>query len=107
VAAPVAFLQLWKFPLYLVGRAPFHQPHKVAHRQFRWYRHKHMHMVARQDAAEDIDVVFVADLQYDVAHPQPDIAKQHFLTALRRPHQVEAMVVDAMLASGILHDFIL
>ena len=67
MAAAVALLQFRKFPLYLVRRAPFDQPHKVAHRQFRWHRHEHMHMVARQDAAEDIDVVFGADLPDDVA----------------------------------------
>ena len=107
VAAPGAFLQLRKFPLHLVRPAPFHQPPKVAHRQFRWHRHEHMHMVARQDAAENIDVVFAADLPDDVAHPQPDIAKQHFVTRLRRSHQMIPRIKDATLASGILHDFIL
>jgi hypothetical protein len=102
-----AFLQLRKFPLHLVRPAPFHQPYKVAHHQFRWRRHEHMHMVARQDAAKDIDVVFVADLPDDVAHPQPDIAKQHFVSVLRRPDQMIPRIKDAMLASGILHDFIL
>ena len=107
VAAPEAFLQFRKFPLHLVRRAPFHQPYKVAHRQFWCHRHEHMPMVARQDAAKDIDVVFVADLPDDVAHLKPDIVKQHFVTVLCRAHQMIQMIKDAMLASGIVHDFIL
>ena len=61
-------------------------------------------MVAGQDAAEDIGVGFISALPDDVAHPQPDIAKKQFVTGLRRPLQIVALIVDAALVSCILHD---
>ena len=59
-----------------------------------------MHMVPRQRAAEDIDVVFVADLPDDVAHPKPDVAMQHFVTVLRRSHEMTLTIVNVRLAVG-------
>lgn len=42
---PIAFLQLREFTLHLVGRAPFYQPHQIAHRQLGRDRYKHVDVI--------------------------------------------------------------
>ena len=70
---PIAALQLREFALHLVGGAALHQPHQIAHRQFRRHGNEHVDMINRQHAADDVDALFAADLATNVPDPQPDI----------------------------------
>ncbi len=86
--------------LHLVGRPPLHQPNQVAHRELRWDRHKHVDMINRQHAPDNINATFVTDLSDDVAHAQSNITQQNLVAILGRPDEMIAMVVNAVLAGG-------
>jgi hypothetical protein len=95
---------MWKFALHLVGRTAFHLSHQITHRQLWRHRHEHVDMIARQHASDNVNVIFRADLPDDVSHAQPDIAEQNFVTILRRPDQVIAVVENAMFTLIVLHE---
>ncbi len=101
--APVALLELREFALHFVRRSAFHEPNQVTHCKFGWNRDEHMNMICRQYPADDIDALLMTDLTADVADTQSDITNQYFVAVLRRPHQMIAMVENAMAAGGILH----
>ena len=104
---PVAFFEVWEFALYLVGRPALHQAHQIAERQLWRDRREHVDMIRRQHASDDLDTVLRTNLSENIAHPQLDIASQHLVAILGRPNEVVAVIIDAMLTRGILHDRIL
>lgn len=62
-----------------------------------------MDMIRRQHPAYDLDAFLTAHLAADVAHAKADIAGQYFVSVLGRPHEMIAMVENAVATSGILH----
>ena len=69
----------------------------------RWDRYEHMHVVARQHPAQDVDLVLVPYQNAEVAHPQEQRSSQHFITLFRRLDDLITPIEDAMLTSHILH----
>jgi hypothetical protein len=90
-----------------VGRPSLHEPHQVTDRQFWRDGYKHVDMVARQHAPDNLDAVLSANLTANVTHSQLNVALQHFIAILGRPNEVVTMVENAMFARGILHVLIL
>ena len=66
-----------------------------------------MDVIGRQYATDDLDTVLRTDLTTDLADPQLDVASQYLVPVLGRPHQMIAVIKNAMLPCGILHDRIL
>ena len=63
--APVTLLDLWELALDFVRRSPLHQPHQIADRLLRRDRYKHVDVVVRQHAFDDLNSVLSADLPTD------------------------------------------
>lgn len=104
VPAPIALLQHRKLHLHFVGRSAFHFAHKVAHRQAWRDRHKHVHVVRRQHAGDNLDAIFSANLSDDFPHPFADGPGEHLVPVLCYPNHMIAMIEDAMFSFLILHD---
>jgi len=60
-------------------------------------------MIARQDAAQYVDLVLAAYLAADVAHPKPKVARQDFVAILCRPDDVVAVIKNAVFSGVISH----
>ena len=88
-----------------MGRTALHLAHQIRDRELRRHRNEHVDVVARQHPAQDVDPVLGADLAADVTHPQAQRPLQHLVAVLGRPHDMVAMVENAVLASVILHGF--
>jgi len=102
--APVALLDLGEFALDFVRRSALHEAHQVADRQLWRDRYEHVDVVARQHAFDDLDRVLCANLAANITDPQAQSALQHLEAVFRRPDDVIAVIVNAMLAGRVLHD---
>ncbi len=60
-ATPAALADMWELALYSVGRTALHLAHQIGDDQPRLHRDEHLHVVARQHPAQDIDSVFAED----------------------------------------------
>jgi hypothetical protein len=101
------FFEMREFTLHFVGRPSLHEPHQVTDRQFWRDGYKHVDMVARQHAPDNLDAVLSANLTANVTHSQLNVALQHFIAILGRPNEVVTMVENAMFAREILQVLIL
>ena len=45
---------------------------------------------------QDADTVLLADLAANIPHSETDIANQHFIAILGRPHDIKAVVINAI-----------
>lgn len=66
-----------------------------------------MDVIIRQHPSDDLDPVLRAHLTTDITDPKLNIPPQNLVAILGRPNEVVAVIVNAMLARGILHDRIL
>ena len=57
-----------------------------------------MDLISRQDTLDDVDAILRANLADNVAHPDPNIPKQHFVAILCRPNQMMPMIVNTVFA---------
>ena len=78
-ATPTAFLKLREFTFHLLGRASFHQPHQIAHRQLGRLRHKHVDVIRGQQATDNVARLLTANLAANGPHPELDIALQYLV----------------------------
>ena len=67
-------------------------PHEVADSNMRRDFHEHMDMFSRQNAGDDLDAKFFAQLPDNRSYPLPQRAFQHPVAILRDPDDVIPMV---------------
>ena len=63
--APISLAQLWEFLLDFSRGTTLHTLHKLAYRNMGRNFHKHVHMVGRQNAVDDVHAQFSTNLTDD------------------------------------------
>ena len=106
-AAPVPLANFGKFALDPVGRTALHLTDGIGDGELWGHGHDHVHMVAGQNAMQDVDTVFLAYLATNGPNPEPQVASQNLVAVLRRPDDMVPVVIDAMCEAIILHDPVL
>ena len=62
-----------------------------------------MDMVVGKDASNDADAIFSTNLMDDVTNPKANVAAKNVVPVLCRPHDMEPMMENAMIAYVVLH----
>ena len=99
VTFPIAFPGKRTFLSYFERRTPIHFAHKIADRQFRWYRNKHMHMITREYTFDDFNTVFCSDLTANISNTDAQLTMQNLKPVFPQAHDVIAMIINAILAA--------
>lgn len=106
-ASPIAFPDRREFTLDLVGRSSLHLAHEIADCELWRHRYEHVDVIARQNTANDINAIFSAHLADDIANALTQITLENLVAIFRRPHDVIAVIKNAVFSSVVLHDRIL
>ena len=82
--------------------------HEFADGEEGWYGEKEMHVILRNGAFDDIDLVALAYLSYEIPQPLRYLSVENLLTILRAPYQVVLDVIDGVRSFPvILHTLML
>src|ERR1700730_17362136 len=65
--------------------------------------HEHMDMFSRQNARDDLDAKFFAQLPYNRSYPLPQRAFQHLVAILRDPDDVIPVVKNRVTPACVAH----
>ena len=81
---PISLAQFWEFLLDFSRGTALHTLHKLAYRNMRRNFHKHVDMVARQNAVDDVHAQFSTNLTHNRPQPFPDTSTQYLITIFRK-----------------------
>ena len=102
VIAPVTLLQFRKLHLHLARTAAFGFLNKIAHWYVRGNAAKDVYMIARHHTVKYLDVHFISHLRNQITNTLLQSAPKHFVTILRDPYQVVAMIIRRMAPFAVL-----
>ena len=102
VIAPILLFQLRKLHLYFARTAPFGFLNKIAHWYVRGNATKDVYMIARHHTVKYLDVHFISHLRDQITNSLLQRASKHFVTILRDPYQVVAMIIRRMAPFAVL-----
>ena len=108
MAAPEDSPEFLEFGKELVGAFALEGLHEFADREKRWYGEKEMHVILGNGTFDDIDLVALAYLSYQIPQPLRYLSVEHLLTVLRAPYQMVLDVIDRVRSFPvILHTLML
>ena len=76
---------------------------EVADRDMRWYLDEHVDVLFGQNAGDDLDSQFLADLPDNRSYPLPQRAFQNLIAVFGDPDDVVAMVKNGVTSGCIAH----
>src|SRR5450759_5366904 len=102
MAAPVTFAKFWELHLNAMRRAPFDTANEVADRDMRWYVDEHVDVLFGQNAGDDLDSQFLADLPDNRSYPLPQRAFQNLIAVFGDPDDDVVAMVKNGVTSGCI-----
>src|ERR1035437_1706204 len=103
MAAPVTFAKFWELHLNAMRRAPFDTANEGAARDMRWDLDEHVDVPFGQNAGDDLDSQFLADLPDNRSYPLPQRAFQNLIAVFGDPDDVVAMLKNGVTSGCIAH----
>ena len=108
MAAPEGSPEFLELGKELVGSFALEGLHEFADGKERWYGEKEMDMILGNRTFDDIDLVALAYLSYQIPEPLRYLSVEHLLAVLRAPYQMVLDVIDRVRSfTVILHTVML
>ncbi len=103
-STPIPFAQFREFLLHFSRRSPFGALHELADGYMWWDFHKHVHMIARQNAADNPHPHLFANLADYIAHARTDFPGQNFVSVLWNPNDMITMMKNCVTSRRVAHN---